>query len=105
MEAEITVDRDSRVYAGHFPSNPLTPGVYQVQMLIDVLQEHLGMPLLLSAARSIKFTSPHNPDDHTVLHLLAKISPGSDGIYAINARLFKGETDYLKFRGDFRKEA
>lgn len=103
VEAEITVDRDSPVYAGHFPSNPLTPGVCQVQMLSDVLQEHLGMPLMISAARSIKFTAPHNPEDHTLLDLVIKLDRKAEDKYAVTARLFYGETDYLKFRGEFQR--
>ena len=103
VEALIQVDPDHPVYKGHFPSNPVTPGAVQVQMIGEVLKEHLGTDLMLCAARSIKFTAPHLPGKHGDLSLHMQVKQGSAGTYEVNATLSGDEISYLKFRGEFRE--
>ena len=33
LEAEISIDAKHAIYEGHFPNNPVTPGVVQLEMV------------------------------------------------------------------------
>ena len=97
------IDWDHPVYLGHFPSNPVTPGAFQLQMINDVLQDHTGTPLMMSAARSIKFISPHSPGEGNILELDLSIKPVTEDKLDINATLSGSNKIYLRFSGEFKR--
>ena len=49
------------LYAGHFPGQPVTPGVCLIQTATELLSELKGAPLRLTGARQIKFLQMHTP--------------------------------------------
>lgn len=57
----VKIAPDHSIFEGHFPGNPITPGVVQVQMVRELLQEHLQKPLRLVKMQSCKFLSILNP--------------------------------------------
>ncbi len=46
---------------GHFPGDPIVPGVLLVAIVIDTLREQLG-PFHLSEIRHVKFLEPLRPE-------------------------------------------
>ncbi len=100
--AEISLNPDHTIYEGHFPNNPVTPGVCQIQIVRDVLSQALNQKFFLSEAKNIKFMNVLTP---TVKDLILKLefsqlNPG----YKANAVLSSGETVFLKFSGQFQTE-
>jgi 3-hydroxyacyl-[acyl-carrier-protein] dehydratase len=59
--ARVKISPGHSIFDGHFPGNPVTPGVVQLQMVRELLQEHLGHPLRLTRMQSSKFLSVLNP--------------------------------------------
>ena len=58
--------RDHPCFAGHFPANPVLPGV----LLLDALAEALGAapaPGAVLVLEAVKFTAPVRPDAAVVL--------------------------------------
>ena len=103
IEAVIYINENSTIYKGHFPQFAVTPGVCQVLMIKEILEEEFGSPMRLSAARSIKFTAIHEPG--MVKEIRSKITYKSDGDrFSVEGLLYKGETGYLKLKGDFVKQ-
>ena len=49
------------IYAGHFPGQPVTPGVCLVQTATELLSEAAGRSLRLTGARQVKFLQMHLP--------------------------------------------
>jgi len=104
IEATISFNENSPIYQGHFPHRAITPGVCQVMMIKEILEEALGDSLILSRAKNIKFTAIHEPGKVQTIH--AKIKYNYDGKrYGVEGFLFKDETGYLKFKGEFIKES
>lgn len=104
IEATISINENSTVYKGHFPQHAITPGVCQVLMIKEIMEEALGAPLILSGAKYIKFTAIHEPGK--AKEIRAKIKYNSDGErFGVEGLLFKGETGYLKFKGEFVRQA
>ena len=103
IEATILINENSTVYKGHFPHRAITPGVCQVLMIKEIMEEVLGAPVILSGAKYIKFTAIHEPGK--AKEIRAKIKYNSDGDrFGVEGLLFKGETGYLKFKGEFVRQ-
>ena len=51
------------VYKGHFPSNPITPGVLSLQMIRECLSKKVGRELHYSAIKNCRFLAMIRPGD------------------------------------------
>ncbi len=99
--AEIKLNPDHKIYDGHFPGNPVVPGVVSVQMINEVLSEHLGIKLMTSKARSIKFTSMINPKTNPNLTFKIKYIKTEEESFKVNAQITFEDIVFLKFNGIF----
>lgn len=102
IEARLQIDAKHPLYLGHFPGFPVTPGVCQVQMIREILEREVGLPLMLTAAKQIKFTAIHEPGKEPSIYASISFSKSGDHLEA-KAQLHCNEKIYLKFRGEFRK--
>jgi 3-hydroxyacyl-[acyl-carrier-protein] dehydratase len=51
----VTLDPEHPVYAGHFPGNPVVPGVCSLQMIVECAGKALGYPVVMIQAPIVKF--------------------------------------------------
>jgi 3-hydroxyacyl-[acyl-carrier-protein] dehydratase len=77
---EKTFSSDDPMFAGHFPGNPIVPGVILTEALAQVagIAGSSDRGFLLSAIRAMKFPSPARPGQKIVLH--ARKSGGLGGL-------------------------
>ena len=101
---ELELNPAHPVYAGHFPGNPVVPGVCQVQMITELLSGTLGSDLRLLSADNVKFMSLMVPGRTRVIDAELNIKTAENGEISANAILSEGETIFIKFKGLFRKE-
>lgn len=71
-ECETQFSRDDPMFAGHFPDDPLVPGVILTEALaqtagIAAHRENSGTRFLLSAIRQMKFLRGVRPEEKIVL--------------------------------------
>jgi len=103
LEVSLELDDKHPIYAGHFPDQPLTPGVVQVQLIGDILEKERGHKLFLEGSRNIKFTGMLIPGE--CRDLRASISHVEEaGKVKVQASLQDGENSFLKFRGEYRRD-
>jgi len=62
LEATLILNVDHPVYQGHFPGQPVVPGVIQLQMVKELLEKHLKKKLTISNMSQAKFLSLIVPD-------------------------------------------
>lgn len=98
--AEIKLNPEHKIYKGHFSGNPVVPGVVSVQIINEILSKHLKIELMVSTARSIKFTSMIKPDVNPNLFLKINYSKINERTYKTNAEIFFNEITFLKFKGN-----
>ena len=53
--ASVTLEPEHPVFAGHFPGNPILPGVCSLQMVVGCAEKALGYPVVMIHAPAIKF--------------------------------------------------
>ena len=99
--AEIKLNPDHKIYKGHFPGNPVVPGVASIQIINEVLSEHLKIQLMTSKAQNIKFTSMINPKINPILFIKIKYAETEDDNFKVFAQITFEEIVFLKFKGTF----
>jgi 3-hydroxyacyl-[acyl-carrier-protein] dehydratase len=57
----IKLNPDHIVYTGHFPGHPVTPAVVQMQIVHELLENHLGRKLKLVSMPQCKFLAILDP--------------------------------------------
>ena len=74
IEKTFTIDSLHPSLPGHFPGNPIVPGVVILEEVLAQIGQSLDEPLVLSNVPSVKFHSPLRPDE--LLRLTFDILPG-----------------------------
>ena len=74
LSAVLKVPTDLVYFSGHFPGSPVLPGVVQIQFVLQLLQTHLGKPVLPVTLSHVKFTSPVSPGDTLNVRIILKES-------------------------------
>ncbi len=98
LSVNVELDPLHRIYEGHFPGNPIVPGVCQIQMVREALETSLGVKGMLTSGDQIKFLHLIVPRENPVLEIHYKIREIEDGL-DFSATLSHEETIFLKFRG------
>ncbi|MDB5148945.1 MAG: 3-hydroxyacyl-ACP dehydratase [Mucilaginibacter sp.] len=98
LKTTITLNPAHDIFKGHFPGQPVVPGVCMMQMVKEVLENHLGKKLQLVKADNIKFLSFIDPDQQGQIGLEVKMNV-VDGMIKIDAQLVNEGIVFLKLRG------
>ena len=61
ISAEIKLNANHSIFEGHFPGSPVTPGVVQLQIVKEILEQHLSKNLQMKTMRTCKFLKVINP--------------------------------------------
>jgi len=97
--ATVKLDPGHAIYDGHFPGNPVVPGVCQVQMVREVAESLLGVRGMLCTASNIKFLNMIVPSANPLLTIRFKIKFPEPGRADLAATISSESTIFLKFNG------
>jgi len=67
VNATILLNPEHDVYKGHFPGQPVVPGVIQIQILRELAEQALKTKLFISELTSAKYLNMIVPDNNTLL--------------------------------------
>ena len=59
--SRIALNKHHMIYSVHFPGQPVTPGVIQLKIVKDILENQLDLKLKLKSLSICKFTQVLNP--------------------------------------------
>ena len=62
ITAQVIVGADSFWFDGHFPGNPVVPGIAQMSMVFDLMQRAMGPGLKLDGFKRVRFKQLIRPD-------------------------------------------
>ena len=100
--AHIFLNKDREIFKGHFPGNPVTPGVCMMQIVKELSEEITGLPLFLKTASNIKFMAIINPFETPDLKLQLDITQTDEDVKVKNTTFFGG-TIALKMSVNYQK--
>lgn len=102
LSVQIQLNSSHEIFKGHFPGNPILPGVCIVQILKEVMMYHLDNKLILNYASSIKYLSFINPGVNYIINFDIDLKEmGNDNIFC-NVSLYFESVVYCRFKGEFK---
>ena len=69
VNAQIRLNPEHEVYKGHFPGQPVVPGVIQLQMIKELMEKALNQKLLLNQMVFAKYLMMIVPGTSPVINL------------------------------------
>ena len=99
LKAQITLNKSHPIFEGHFPTQPVLPGVCTVEILKETLSLALNMNLKLIQADTIKFQHPIVPTETPVLEVNIKLSYNAHIL--VNSRFEIKDKVFCSFKGQF----
>lgn len=97
IEALLHINPAHPIFEGHFPGQPVVPGVCMLQLVKDVAETALGKPLFLKLVAQVKFLQVLVPAYQQNIALRIEWKPG----LTFNASLKEGEEIIMKMGGTF----
>ncbi len=97
--SEIEINPEHEIFKGHFPGNPVMPGVVSLQIIKETVSLHTGKKLMLTKAKNIKFTAMIKPDVHPILFLKINYSETENNELKVSAEIYFEEIIFLKLSG------
>jgi 3-hydroxyacyl-[acyl-carrier-protein] dehydratase len=99
--AIVELESAHEIFQGHFPGNPILPGVCQVEMVREVAEEITGMKLSLTQAGHVKYLNLVNPLHSPVLNLDLKLTTLNPVEMDVSAEITSPGNTYMKMKGRF----
>jgi 3-hydroxyacyl-[acyl-carrier-protein] dehydratase len=101
IEAQISINTDHPILKGHFPTQPVVPGVCMIEMLKEVLQLATENKYQLESASVIKFLIMFAPQQFTKANFDIIAVINEVGKWNVQATLQYEQNVFLKFKGIF----
>ncbi|MCX6285740.1 MAG: 3-hydroxyacyl-ACP dehydratase [Bacteroidetes bacterium] len=99
----VNLDSSHDIFKGHFPGNPILPGVCQVEMVRELVEDILGRKFMLSQAGQIKYFSVINPALNPLLQLNLRINDTDRDEFNVSAEITAGDIVFMKMKGIFKE--
>ncbi|HEU0135737.1 MAG TPA: 3-hydroxyacyl-ACP dehydratase [Flavobacterium sp.] len=101
--ASVVLNPSHEIFKGHFPGNPVTPGVCMMQIIKDLAEDITGFELRLQSAINVKFMALINPFETPNLQLELDIQHAADGTLKVKNTTSFGDTIALKLSSIYLK--
>ena len=103
ITATVVVNKHHEIFNGHFPGQPVVPGVCQVLMVKEVFVDFVKKDLQLVSSKSIKFLSVIDPFNIDKLKLFISYKRGINS-YEISAEILNDKKSFFKLRGVYEEK-
>ncbi len=104
ISASLEINAAHKIFQGHFPGQPVVPGVCMMEMVKEVTETVTGKEMFLQKADNIKFLSVIDPNQNRNVNARITYANSENKRITFEATLFKEDIIYLKFKGEFVAE-
>lgn len=91
------------IFKGHFPGQPVVPGVCMIQLVMEVLETALGNRLQLLRSDNIKFLHFIDPGVHQDVDMQIRFTRPDEKSLSVSASLQKDDLTFFRFQGNYIK--
>ena len=98
----IEMNPKHKIYDGHFPGNPITPGVCLTQMVKETVEFITKKKLLLVKGDNLKFTAVLNPEITPLVILTLTLKNKEEGLIYADGIISAGATNFFSFKGSYK---
>ena len=105
IKVSIELNKNDEIYKGHFPGNPVVPGVCLTQLIKELVENIEAREVRLVYAANIKFMAVVNPAINNILQIDLKIKHDDEqNIIKVNSVTYYKDKVFYKFKGNFKAE-
>ncbi|MDP2723745.1 MAG: hydroxymyristoyl-ACP dehydratase [Bacteroidales bacterium] len=101
LEATLLFNPDHEVYLGHFPGQPVVPGVIQLQIVKELFEQHLKRKLKLVSMAQAKFLMIIVPDKQVAL-ISISYKQTDEGSFQVDASISSHQETATKLKAIYR---
>ena len=99
----ILVNEKHEVFKGHFPGNPIMPGVCMIQIIKELTEKITESTLMIQTLANVKFMALINPENNPELRLELDITLTEDNLVKVKNTTYFNETVALKLSNVYKK--
>lgn len=101
VKADLVINAGHKIFEGHFPQQPVVPGVCMMQMIKEIIEQVIEKKINLVSASEMKFLAIIDPVQNNNIQATLKYTTAIDGGIVVTATLLKDEVIHFKFKGLF----
>lgn len=101
--AMILINEEHEVFQGHFPGNPIMPGVCMMQIIKELTEQITKSSLFMQSLSNVKFMALINPFNTPELRLELDIVTTDEGLIKVKNISYFNDTVALKLSSVYRK--
>lgn len=91
---------DCDIYRGHFPGNPVCPGVCNMQMIKECAENLTGKRLHASKVKQCRLTALVTPTECPMLNVKIAIQSDDETHYVVKASIYDEQRTYMDYKGE-----
>lgn len=99
----ILVNDKHEVFKGHFPGNPIMPGVCMIQIIKELTEKITKETLMIQTLSNVKFMALINPESTPELRLELDIATTEDDLVKVKNTTYFNDTTALKLSNVYKK--
>jgi 3-hydroxyacyl-[acyl-carrier-protein] dehydratase len=100
---QIDLNPDHEIYKGHFPGNPVTPGVCLTQMVKETVEKITNKKLTMVTGDNLKFTAVLNPVINPKVKMTLALKTKDNGILQADSTISSGEVSFFSIKAGFKE--
>jgi 3-hydroxyacyl-[acyl-carrier-protein] dehydratase len=97
IQASVLLRADHAIFKGHFPGQPVLPGVCMLEMISEITGKHLQQAFRIRSAPLIKFLNMIDPGKDPVIQIEIKYDPADNNTPA-QGNISSGSRVFMKFQ-------
>lgn len=101
--ALILINEEHEIFKGHFPGNPIMPGVCMMQIIKELTEQISASSLFMQSLSNVKFMALINPYNTPELRLELDISMTDTDLVKVKNVTYFNDTIALKLSSVYRK--
>ena len=98
----ILINENHDVFNGHFPGNPIMPGVCMMQIIKEITEQITGSSLFMQSLSNVKFMALINPFVNPELKLELDITITEENLVKVKNTTYFGDTIALKLASTYK---
>ena len=98
----IFINEKHEVFKGHFPGNPIMPGVCMIQIIKELTEKITQKTLMIQTLANVKFMALINPEVNPELRLELDIIITEDDLVKVKNTTYFNDTVALKLSNVYK---
>ena len=103
INVTILVNEKHEIFKGHFPGNPIMPGVCMIQIIKELTEKITKQTLMIQTLSNVKFMALINPENNPELRLELDIAMTEDDLVKVKNTTYFNDTVALKLSNVYKK--